>query len=71
MDLLDELDAQEAAAVAWPVMAAEPAEHRQQLKPRSVEHALELVPGRLREALSSAGAVAPGVLRGLFDGSRR
>ena len=70
MDIFDELDAQEAAAGAWPVLASEPAAPRPLPRPCNVAQALGQVPGRLRDALESAGAVAPGVLRGLFDGSR-
>ena len=70
MELLAELEAQEAAAVVWPgvagsVLAPLPAEG-----PWCVEQALAVVPGQLRRALTEAGATAPGVLRGLCDGTR-
>jgi len=71
MELLRELEEQSAAAAAWWLpgnaqdsMAASPA-------PRTVSQALERIPVALKEALSAAGATAPGTLRGLCDGSRK
>jgi len=70
MDVLAELDAQAAAAAAWPgvgIVAGEPPSPGGSW---SVARALGVIPPPLRRALEEAGATAPGVLRGLCDGSR-
>jgi len=69
MDLLEELEEQVAAAADWPIAGAGAGAALPREAPWSVERALAMVPSALREALASAGATAPGVLRGLCDGT--
>ena len=69
MDLLADVLAQEAATEAWPGLAA--AESPPALPaPRNVAQALARIPVPLRDALTAAGATAPGTLKGLCDGSQ-
>jgi len=69
MDLLDVVDAQAAAAAAWPGVVPQPPPRFAQQEPHNVAQALGLLPAVLREALVAAGATAPGTLLNLCDGS--
>ena len=69
MDVLEELAAHEAAAGDWPGVVAPARVSLPAAGPWSAEKALEFVPAPLSRALAEAGATAPGVLRGLCDGT--
>jgi len=64
------LDEQEAAAAEWPGVASQQLPWCAQPEPHNVAQALGLLPTSLRDALTAAGATAPGTLRSLCDGSR-
>jgi len=70
MDLLANIEAQAAAAAAWPGVAPAPPPWEVRPEPLNVAQAFVLLPAALQGALSAAGATAPGTIRCLCDGSR-
>jgi len=70
MDVLANIVEQEAAAEAWPVAHPPAAAPRPRDGPWNVAQALAMITPQLRGALADIGATAPGVLRGMCDGTR-